>query len=320
MPVKVIVNDLTLAHKGSNGTGTATLPDMCKTPSPGGPVPLPYPNIVMSADLAKGTTTIKVDGGNMAANKGSELSRSTGDEAGTAGGVTSSTFIKEATWMLYSEDVFLEGKNACRLTDKLFMNHQNTTCMQGWIQEYREAEEVGLEEACEMLGKYIDYVIGSTRDEDGNDTVTEHPNPDGGMEGQGIDTATPRGPLGESPPPAGPTTRAGQRMMPRAKSLQHRMCQNRGFDLVEGEGAPPGDPSGSWERHDQHIEDRQNHLGELLDNYEENCTPPPTSKKRETRERREFRERVERGRRYQNMNRPQPEHWGVPTNQVPLGW
>src|SRR5262249_55865473 len=158
-PSTININDLTLAHKGSTGTATATLPDVCKTPSPGGPVPLPYPNIVMSADLAKGTTTIKVDGGNMAANKGSELSRSTGDEPGTAGGVTSSTFIKEATWMLYSFDVMLEGKNACRLTDKLFMNHQNTVCAQGWLQNYLDAH--GIEAFCEMLGQYIDYVIGS---------------------------------------------------------------------------------------------------------------------------------------------------------------
>lgn len=318
MPVKINVNDLTLAHKGSTGTATATLPDMCKTPSPGGPVPLPYPNIAMSADLAKGTTTIKVDGGNMAANKGSELARSTGDEAGTAGGVTSSTFIKEATWMLYSEDVFLEGKNACRLTDKLFMNHQNTTCMQGWIQEYIAAEEVSLEEACDMLGKYIDYVMGSTTDEDGNSTVQDHPT----EAGQSIDTANPRGRLGESTPPAGPKTREGKKLLAQGKSLQHRMCQNRGEDLARGRvGTPPRTDGtrGPWETHDEQIEDLQNHLGELVDNYEENCTPPATSKKRETRERREFRERVERGRSYQNMRRPQPNQWNVPVNNVPLG-
>ena len=126
MSVTVIVNSLTLCHKSSNGTGIATIPDVCKTPSPGGPVPLPYPNIAVSADLAKGTKTVKADGGNMCANKGSELSRSTGDEPGTAGGVKSSTSMKEATWMLYSFDVMLEGKNACRLTDKMFMIHEES--------------------------------------------------------------------------------------------------------------------------------------------------------------------------------------------------
>jgi hypothetical protein len=26
--------------------GARTIPDVCKTPTPGGPVPLPYPNVV----------------------------------------------------------------------------------------------------------------------------------------------------------------------------------------------------------------------------------------------------------------------------------
>jgi len=337
MPVKINVNDLTLAHKGSSGTATATLPDMCKTPSPGGPVPLPYPNIAMSADLAKGTTTIKVDGGNMAANKGSELSRSTGDEAGTAGGVTSSTFIKEATWMLYSEDVFLEGKNACRLTDKLFMNHQNTTCMQGWIQRYMAAEGVDRAEACEMLAQYIDYVIGS-------DTAENHPNPPDpetgapatgaqNMSGQSIDNAYPRGRLGEGAPPAGPLTTRGQNLMPRCKSIQHRMVQNRGFDLATPTGMGGTPPStdgtpGSWETHDGQIEALQNQLGRLVDQYEEECRSvlPTDLQRRSQQQRREFDERIEKGRRWQNMNRPQPEHWEVPLPQpnvvggLPLGW
>jgi hypothetical protein len=122
-----------LAHKGCGGFAKNTLPDVCKTPSPGGPIPIPYPVIISRAgDLDKGTKTIKVDGGNMAAIKGSEISRCMGDEPGTAGGVKSSTNMKEATWLLYSFDVKLEGKNACRLSDKLMMNHGNTVCLAGW--------------------------------------------------------------------------------------------------------------------------------------------------------------------------------------------
>jgi len=138
MSVTIQVNGgsagLTLCHKGSNGVSAATIPDVCKTPSPGGPVPIPYPNVAKSSDLAKGTTTVKADGGNMCANYGSEFSRSTGDEAGTAGGVTSGTFIKEATWITYSFDVKLEGKGACRLSDKMFHNHQNTVNLAGELQ------------------------------------------------------------------------------------------------------------------------------------------------------------------------------------------
>jgi len=128
MPVTIAINGLSLAHKGSNGIAAATIPDICKTPSPGGPIPVPYPNIAMSSDLANGTKNVKADG-QMIAIKGSEYSMSTGDEPGTAGGVTSSTFKKEAKWILYSFDVKMEGKNACRLTDKMANNHANTVSL-----------------------------------------------------------------------------------------------------------------------------------------------------------------------------------------------
>jgi len=141
MAVTININNLTLCHKQSGGISMATVPDVCKTPSPGGPVPIPYPNIALSANLAKGTTTVKADGGNMCANYGSEFSISTGDEPGTLGGVKSGTFMKEATWITYSFDVSLEGKGACRLTDKMFHNHQNTVNMGGLLQAPIEAWE-----------------------------------------------------------------------------------------------------------------------------------------------------------------------------------
>lgn len=136
MPVTVKVNGVanSLVHKGSNGISIATIPDVCKTPSPGGPVPIPYPNISQSATLAKGTTTVKADGGMMIAIKGSEFSLSNGDNAGVAGGVKSSTFMKESTWITYSFDVKMDGKNACRLTDKKFQNHENTVDATGVLQ------------------------------------------------------------------------------------------------------------------------------------------------------------------------------------------
>ncbi|OHB68024.1 MAG: hypothetical protein A2Y76_11205 [Planctomycetes bacterium RBG_13_60_9] len=137
MGVTIHVNGTanSLVHKGSMGIAMSTLPDVCKTPSPAGPVPIPYPVIVSrSADLTKGTKTVKVDGKKMAAVKGSEFSRCMGDEPGTAGGVVSSTNMKEATWLLYSFDVKLDGKNACRLADKMMMNHKNTACLAGELQ------------------------------------------------------------------------------------------------------------------------------------------------------------------------------------------
>lgn len=134
MPITINVNKLSLCHKGSNGISTATIPDVCMTPSAPSPVPIPYPNIAMSSDLVKGTKTIKADGGMMCANYGSEFMKSTGDEPGCLGGVASGTFIKEASWITFSFDVKLEGKAACRLTDKMFHNHMNTVNMAGELQ------------------------------------------------------------------------------------------------------------------------------------------------------------------------------------------
>jgi len=43
MALTIKVNGLTLCHKGSGGVSSATLPDVCNTPVPGGPpVPVPY--------------------------------------------------------------------------------------------------------------------------------------------------------------------------------------------------------------------------------------------------------------------------------------
>ena len=135
MPVTVKVNGTcnSLVHKGANAISAATIPDVCKTPTPGGPVPLPYPNISQSATLDKGTTTVTADGGMMIGIKGSEFSLSNGDEPGTIGGVKSNTFIKESTWILYSFDVKMDGQNACRLTDKKFQNHENTVDLSGVV-------------------------------------------------------------------------------------------------------------------------------------------------------------------------------------------
>ena len=154
--IKVNGSCNTLVHKGSNGVSTATIPDVCKTPSSGGPVPIPYPNVSQSNSLANGTTTVKADGGNMIANKGSEFSRSNGDEAGTIGGVKSSTFIKKSTWILYSFDVKIEGKNACRLTDKKFHNHQNTANLGGEIQEALGLSTDAFKEVCQKCKEFAE--------------------------------------------------------------------------------------------------------------------------------------------------------------------
>jgi hypothetical protein len=130
VPSHILVNNLGLTYKGTIGISTATVPDVCKTPSPGGPIPIPYPNTANQGSLNKGTKSVKAKN-KMIAVKGSEYSMSFGDEPGTAGGVKSGTFKKETAWITYSFDVKMDGRNACRHTDKKFHNHKNTVCLSG---------------------------------------------------------------------------------------------------------------------------------------------------------------------------------------------
>lgn len=115
-------NDLSIVHKGDSLQFVAMAPDVCKTPSPGGPVPIPYPNIALSSDLADGSKTVKIEGNSVALAK-SNLRTSTGDEAGTAGGGVASSKIKgKLTWALYSTDVKFEGQGVVRFTDQSLHN------------------------------------------------------------------------------------------------------------------------------------------------------------------------------------------------------
>ncbi|MEM8799289.1 MAG: PAAR-like domain-containing protein [Pseudomonadota bacterium] len=130
MPVSININGLSLCHKASDGVVRNTLPDVCKTP-PANNAPIPYPNIAFSKDLAKGTTTVTADGGNMCANLGSEFSVSIGDEPGSGGGVKSGVNLDRATWLSWSPDVFMESKPVCRLSDKMLLNKGNTVSLGG---------------------------------------------------------------------------------------------------------------------------------------------------------------------------------------------
>ncbi|WDE02883.1 DUF4150 domain-containing protein [Thalassomonas viridans] len=123
MASTVYANGRGVVHKQSGGT-SLVFPDVCKTPTPSGPVPIPYPNTGKASDTSSGTRKVKVDG-QMAMVKGAKYSTSSGDEAGSAGGVVSGVTKGECEFMLYSFDVKFEGKNVCRLGDMLFHNKKN---------------------------------------------------------------------------------------------------------------------------------------------------------------------------------------------------
>ena len=123
MAQTVFANSRGVDHKGSGGM-SMVFPDVCKTPTPGGPIPIPYPNIGQATNTSKGTKKVKIDG-KMAMVKGAKYSMTSGDEAGSVGGVISSKIKGEAEYMMYSFDVKFEGKNACRLGDPLWHNKKN---------------------------------------------------------------------------------------------------------------------------------------------------------------------------------------------------
>ena len=82
--------------------------DFCKTPSPAGPVPMPYPNIAKTSD-GKGSSKVKVKG-KQALRKGDKIMLSSGDEGGAAMGVASSKIKGPAEFMLGSPFVKVEGQ------------------------------------------------------------------------------------------------------------------------------------------------------------------------------------------------------------------
>jgi len=119
------VNKMSVVTKDSNGI-TVAFPDVCKTPSPGGPIPIPYPNIARSSDTAQGTKKVTVEG-NPVCVKDSNFSTSTGDEGGTAGGGVASSKTKgKAEFVNFSFDVQFEGKNVARAMDLMLHNDKNT--------------------------------------------------------------------------------------------------------------------------------------------------------------------------------------------------
>jgi hypothetical protein len=119
------VNFLSIVNADTNGV-TIAFPDVCKTPAPPAPpIPIPYPNIAKSSDTAQGTKKVKVEGKPVCV-KDSNFSMSTGDEAGSIGGIASNKIKGKAEFVNFSFDVQFEGKNVPRSFDLMLHNDKNT--------------------------------------------------------------------------------------------------------------------------------------------------------------------------------------------------
>lgn len=121
----------------TNGGGQCFgFPDVCKTPTPGGPVPIPYPNIAMCTQAKGSSCSSKVKiAGKKACTTKTEISMSSGDEAGTAGGgVVSNKFKGPARYKKGSSKVSVEGAPAVHLTSLVGLNGGNNANMPAGLQ------------------------------------------------------------------------------------------------------------------------------------------------------------------------------------------
>src|SRR5262245_49735481 len=84
-------------------------PDVCNVPSPGGPVPTPFPNTPECRN-ADGTVDTVLIGNKEAVVETSRIPTSTGNEAGTGGGVVSGVIRGPATFRTASAKVYAKGK------------------------------------------------------------------------------------------------------------------------------------------------------------------------------------------------------------------
>ena len=100
----------------SMGAGmTMGAPDTCLTPSPAGPVPVPYPNTGTTSMAATSVMTVLI-GGTPTVNQMASISMTSGDEAGAGTGLVTHMIKGPNSWMLGSTALLVGGTPAMRLT------------------------------------------------------------------------------------------------------------------------------------------------------------------------------------------------------------
>lgn len=106
-------------------------PDVCLTPAPPAPpVPIPYPNIGMVNQAKKTSTKVKFAGKDVVTKK-SEISRSSGDEAGVNKGVMSGMNMDKVTFKKGSSKVKIQGQDCIHLTSMTGHNGSNANMPAG---------------------------------------------------------------------------------------------------------------------------------------------------------------------------------------------
>lgn len=122
-----------IATKKSGNIAFA-FPDVCKTPSPpGAPIPIPYPNIGQLSDATDASDSsngnVKVKGEYVILANKSEIPQTSGDEAGSVGGVKSSKTKGKVEFKRGSATVKIHGQMVVRLMDTTLQNDGNAVGM-----------------------------------------------------------------------------------------------------------------------------------------------------------------------------------------------
>lgn len=99
-------------------------PDVCLTPTPVGPVPVPYPNIAMGPMAVPAAYNVLFMG-TPAHNMSSTIPLSNGDNAGVALGVASGLVMGPSRHLTGAFTVLVGGSPATRLTSMSLQNSTN---------------------------------------------------------------------------------------------------------------------------------------------------------------------------------------------------
>jgi hypothetical protein len=144
---KTVVNLRTVVKRVQNAFAAAFPYDICKTPSPGGPVPIPYPNIGKSSDTAKGAKKVKINADKAVALKNaSNYKKSESDEAGTQAATLTEAIQKRLRKGPVAEKDKVIWKN------KLYMYQDQAAAIVKAMEKYVEEVEKLLEESKKELG------------------------------------------------------------------------------------------------------------------------------------------------------------------------
>ena len=99
-------------------------PDVCLTPSPAGPVPVPYPNIAAGPMAVNAAYTVLMTGA-PAHNLGTQIPMTNGDNAGVATGVASGTVMGPSRHLTAAFTVLVNGMPLTRMTSVALQNSTN---------------------------------------------------------------------------------------------------------------------------------------------------------------------------------------------------